>query len=59
MYTSRLDLGTFDVVSGKLMITDPCYKSDLWCANSVGQVRKGAGNALAVTADTGEMGGRI
>ena len=23
MYTSRLDLGTFDVVSGKLMITDP------------------------------------
>ena len=54
MYPSRLDLGTFDVVAGKLMNTAPRYKSDLWCASPVGQVRTGAWTALAVSDDTGE-----
>lgn len=34
-------LGSFQVTSGKLQITDPCYDKKTWCAGSIDNVRNG------------------
>ena len=44
----RFDLGTFEVVSGRLIVTDPCYSEDLWCCNALETVRNGTWNAYVV-----------
>ena len=44
----RFDLGTFEVVSGRLIVTDPCYSEDLWCCNALETVRNGTWNAHVV-----------
>lgn len=41
----QLDLGTFEVVSGRLIVTDPCYSEDLWCCHALETVRNGTWNA--------------
>ena len=44
----RLDLGTYEVISGKLVVSDPCYAEDLWCCNALENVRNGVWNAHAI-----------
>lgn len=34
-------LGTFEVKSGKLQVTDPCYDKGTWCAGTLKKVRNG------------------
>lgn len=34
-------LGTFEVSSGKLIVTDPCYERGTWCAGQLDKVRNG------------------
>lgn len=43
-----LDLGTFEVVSGRLIVTDPCYAENIWCCNALETVRNGTWNARVV-----------
>lgn len=40
-------LGTFEVVSGKLRISDPCYDKETWCAGAVSNAAKGTWNAYS------------
>lgn len=56
---SLLELGTFAVESGKLIVSDPCYAEDVWCCNAVEQVRCGTWSAEAEVRDEGEWGQRI
>lgn len=48
MSDEKLDLGTFEVVSGRLIVTDPCYAENVWCCNALETVRNGTWNAAAV-----------
>lgn len=38
-------LGTFEVVSGKLAVSDPCYTTDVWCRGELNNVRNGTWRA--------------
>lgn len=54
-----ISLGEFKVESGKLFISDPCYKRDIWCASAVSNTKKGTWEAYIETKDEGEWGERI
>ncbi len=43
--TLEMELGSFEVVSGQLIISDPCYKRGIWCAGTLENVRNGEWNA--------------
>lgn len=59
MTTRKMDLGTFDVISGKLTVSDPCYKPGTWCMGELTNVLPGTWNASAVLFDAGEWGERV
>lgn len=44
----KLDFGTFEVTSGRLIVSDPCYAEDIWCCNTLEAVRNGTWNASVV-----------
>jgi hypothetical protein len=51
-------IGEFDVQSGKLRISDPCYDADTWCAGEVEAVN-GRWVASVARSDEGGWGERI
>ena len=40
-----VELGTFEVISGQLDVSDPCYARDVWCRLVLDNVRKGTWHA--------------
>lgn len=48
----------FQVKSGKIRITDPCYSKDTWCAGTVDALN-GEWTAEAVISDEGSWGRRV
>lgn len=54
----ELNLGTFEVESGRLMISDPCYHKGTWCQGELKNVRNGSWNATVVETNEGEWGVR-
>jgi len=36
-----MNIGTFKVVSGKIMVSDPCYEKDTWCNGVLNNVKNG------------------
>lgn len=56
---NTLELGTFEIESGKMIVSDPCYEIDLWCCNTIERVRCGTWLAEADVRDEGEWGSRI
>src|SRR5690606_29750857 len=51
MYTN---LGTFEVTSGTLVVSDPCYGRDVWCQGQLDGVKCGAWQArVARVEETG------
>lgn len=54
-----ITLGTFEVTSDKLVISDPCYDLGTWCMGTVPNVKPGLWTATIGIADTGEFGERI
>jgi len=42
------ELGTFEVESGKLMITDPCYEPGTWCQGELREVHNGTWSARVI-----------
>jgi len=53
------EVGTFEVTSGALRVTDPCYDLDTWCAGTIGNVVNGSWNAYVLISDEGTWGKRV
>lgn len=56
---SRDNVGTIDVESGAVRVSDPCYDLDIWCAGKVEDVLNGTYNCFVTIADTGSWGKRV
>lgn len=54
----EVSLGSFDVVSGSLMVSDPCYEKGTWCQGLLDNVRNGKWNALVTKSKEGSWGNR-
>ena len=50
----KVRLGSFEIESGKVRISDPCYDKDTWCAGTIDNVKKGTWFA-----ETKEIDGRV
>jgi hypothetical protein len=50
---------SFEVTSGTLVCSDPCYSLDVWCMGFVSNVKKGKWNAYVEWIDLGGWGERI
>ena len=49
----------FQITSGKIVCSDPCYKTDVWCMGIVDNVENGSWIAIADKKDMGDWGERI
>ena len=49
----------FEVVSGVLCVTDPCYTRGTWCAGSLRNVKNGTWYARAFITNEGDWGNRV
>ena len=53
-----IEIGSFEVTSGKLRVTDPCYDRDTRCAGTIENALKGWWNASVVKTDGSDGWGR-
>lgn len=56
---NRLDLGSFEIVSGEILISDPCYKPGTWCQGKLVNVHNGPWWGAVLVSDEGTWGNRI
>ena len=54
----EVDLGIFEVESGKLVISDPCYARGTWCQGELKDVQNGKWKAKVIKSDEGSWGNR-
>lgn len=54
--TTSHNLGTFEVKSGALFVTDPCYEREVNPKNIVRKVMNGIWEAMVITSDEGSWG---
>lgn len=54
-----IKLGNFEIESGKVRVSDPCYDIDTWCATTLENVKKGKWLAQAEMIDEGLWGKRV
>jgi hypothetical protein len=59
MRTMQREVGKFEVKSGILVVTDPCYGRGTWCMGSLDNVKKGQWEGYALLSDEGEWGKRV
>ena len=52
-------LGSFNVVSSNIIVSDPCYERGIWCAGELENVLPGRWSASVATADMGDWGVRV
>ena len=52
-------VGTFEVKSGKLVVTDPCYDRGTWCMGLLEDVKNGTWEAYTQTKNEGFWGDRV
>ena len=52
-------IGSFEIKSGNVMISDPCYKLGTWCQGKIKNVKKGLWQAEVKQSDEGDFGNRI
>ena len=45
---TMINLGSFEVVSGKLAVSDPCYDTDVWCRGELENCKLGNWVATAL-----------
>ena len=58
--TKIVTVGSFEVHSGKMMVSDPCYSPDTWCQGVLENVENGKWTSLIVkTDDTLGWGERV
>lgn len=53
------EVGTFEVKSGKLVVTDPCYDRGTWCMGTLENVKNGVWHAYTEHVDEGPWGKRV
>jgi hypothetical protein len=53
-----VDLGEFEVTSGKVRVTDPCYENDTWCSGEIENVKNGTWKSQVVKKDENMWGNR-
>ena len=51
-------IGKFEIASGMIRVSDPCYDKDAWCADTV-PAKNGIWQASIVMFDEGEWGNRV
>ena len=49
----------FEIKSGKMRVTDPCYDKDTWCAGVLENVKNGTWVAEIKTSNEGSWGNRV
>lgn len=49
-YITR-DIGSFEIKSGKVIVSDPCYGRGTWCQGTLDNVKKGKWNSKILTVD--------
>jgi len=54
----QIALGTFEVTSGELVVSDPCYSLGTWCAGTIIDVKNGEWEAKVENRDEGLWGSR-
>lgn len=54
-----IDLGTFEMVSDEMAVSDPCYDTDVWCRGELSNVLPGMWEASIIKRDEGEWGQRV
>lgn len=52
-------LGYFDIASGEVKVSDPCYDSDIWCNHTLKNVKNGKWMAVKVSSDEDMWGIRV
>lgn len=57
--TSHIELGRFEVKTGTLKVSDPCYAEGTWCAGDVENARNGWWSAGALVGKVGGWGERV
>jgi len=53
------DIGTFEITSGKVIVSDPCYNRDTWCMGDLHHVKNGEWRAYLHIFDLGDWGNRV
>ena len=53
-----IDLGTFEMVSDRVAVSDPCYDTDVWCRGELQDMLPGIWEAV-IKRDEGEWGMRV
>jgi len=59
MQMKKNDLGTFEVVSGSLFLSDPCYDIITWCTGKLDRASIGTWRALSFTKKVDSWGERV
>lgn len=59
MKTETVPVGYFDVRSDQLVVSDPCYDLDTWCAGILKNPKKGKWFASVEKSDQGGWGNRV
>ena len=54
-----IDLGTIEMVSDRMAVSDPCYDTDVWCRGELKDVLPGTWGASVIKRDEGEWGMRV
>ena len=52
-------MSRFEITSGAMICSDPCYTTDVWCMRAVNNVKKGTWSAEVDEPDMGGWGKRI
>ena len=53
-----IELGSFEMVSDRMAVSDPCYDTDVWCRGELEGVLPGIWEASVVKRDEGDWGMR-
>ena len=56
---AKKQLGAFEITSGKITITDPCYEPGAWCSGQLEHVLNGTWHANVFISDEGVWGDRV
>lgn len=56
---SMTTLGTFDIETGKVIMSDPCYDKGTWCSAGIDGVKNGTYTAAVIMSDEGSWGIRV
>ena len=54
MEQNEYSLGEFEVTSGELVVSDPCYSRDVWCRGDLKDVKTGKWKAYTMIEDSEE-----